>query len=113
MNDIANAAEYDCAQFGALNRFLRQRLLKQLRLLRHGRLLLIENGEQLEFGQPIEICSDLQIRVEVLGWTPRQNKVLVTNHSPDRSTPLTMENLSQGVLVSVADDGKGIELQLQ
>jgi alpha-glucosidase len=54
-----------------------------------------------------------QIRVEVLGWTPRQNKVLVTNHSPDRSTPLTMENLSQGVLVSVADDGKGIELQLQ
>jgi alpha-glucosidase len=54
-----------------------------------------------------------QIRVEVLGWTPRQNKVLVKNHGPDRSTPLAMENLSQGVLVNVADDGKGIELQLQ
>jgi cyclopropane-fatty-acyl-phospholipid synthase len=79
MNDIANTAEYDCAQFGALNRFLRQRLLKQLRLLRHGRLLLIENGEQLEFGQPIEICSDLQIRVEVLD--PAFYRAVVTNGS--------------------------------
>ncbi|MGB8536646.1 MAG: TIM-barrel domain-containing protein [Acidobacteriaceae bacterium] len=54
-----------------------------------------------------------QIRVEVLGWTPRQNKVLVKNHSPDPSIPLAMENLSPGVLVNVADDGKGIELELQ
>jgi cyclopropane-fatty-acyl-phospholipid synthase len=79
MNDIANTAEYDCAQFGALNRFLRQRLLKQLRLLRHGRLLLMENGEQLEFGQPIEICPDLQIRVEVLD--PAFYRAVVSNGS--------------------------------
>jgi alpha-glucosidase len=54
-----------------------------------------------------------QIRVEVLGWTPRQNKVLVKNHGPDHTAPLAMENLSQGVLVTVDDDGKGIDLQLQ
>jgi alpha-glucosidase len=54
-----------------------------------------------------------QIRIEVLGWTPGQNKVQVRNQSPDRNTALAMENLSQGVLVNVADDGKGIELELQ
>jgi alpha-glucosidase len=54
-----------------------------------------------------------QIRVEVFGWTPKQNKVLAKNHSPDRTTPLAMENLSQGVLVNVADDGKGMELEMQ
>jgi alpha-glucosidase len=54
-----------------------------------------------------------QIRVEVLGWTPRQNKVRVKNHNPDDTTPLAMQNLSEGVVVNVADDGKGIELELQ
>jgi alpha-glucosidase len=54
-----------------------------------------------------------QIRVEVFGWEPKQNKVLIKNHSADRATPLEMENLSQGVLVNLADDGKGMELQLQ
>ena len=79
MNDIANTGEYDCAQLGALNRFLRQQLLKQLRLLRHGRLLLMENGEQLEFGQPVENCPDLQIRIEILD--PAFYRAVVTNGS--------------------------------
>ena len=54
-----------------------------------------------------------QIRVEVFGWEPKQNKVLIKNHSADRVTPLEMENLSQGLVVNLADDGKGMELQLQ
>ena len=54
-----------------------------------------------------------QIRVEVIGWTPKQNKVLVKNDSPGRTNPLAMEKFSQGVLVNVPDDGKGIELELQ
>ena len=48
-----------------------------------------------------------------LGGQPKQNKVLVKNQSREPTTPLAMENLSQGVVVNVADDGKGIELQLQ
>jgi alpha-glucosidase len=54
-----------------------------------------------------------QIRVEVFGWEPKQDKVLIKNHSADRATPLEMENRSQGVLFNLADDGKGMELQLQ
>jgi alpha-glucosidase len=54
-----------------------------------------------------------QIRVEVFGWEPKQNKVLIKNQSADRTIPLQMENLPQGVLVNLADDGKGVELQLQ
>jgi alpha-glucosidase len=54
-----------------------------------------------------------QIRVEVFGWEPKQNKGLIKNHSADRATPLEMEKLSQGVLVNLSDDGKGMELQLQ
>jgi alpha-glucosidase len=52
-----------------------------------------------------------QIRVEVFGWEPKQNKVLIKNPSADRA--IQMENLAQGVLVNLADDGKGVELQLQ
>jgi len=58
-----------------------------------------------------------QIRVEVFGWTPRQNKVLIqnrnANHTADRTTSLRTENLPQGVFINVADDGEGMELQLQ
>lgn len=54
-----------------------------------------------------------QIRVEVFGWTPKQNRVLIKDHSADRTAPLAMEHLSQGVFVTVTDDGKGTELQLQ
>jgi hypothetical protein len=51
--------------------------------------------------------------VEVFGWEPKQNKVLIKDHSAERATPLEMENRSKGVLLNLADDGKGMELQLQ
>jgi alpha-glucosidase len=54
-----------------------------------------------------------QIRVEVFGWEPKQNKVLINNHRGERTAPFQMENLSQGVVVNLADDGNGMELQLQ
>jgi alpha-glucosidase len=56
-----------------------------------------------------------QIRVEVFGWAPKQNKVLITANSagPGSSASLAIENLSQGVFVNVPDDGKGMELRLQ
>ena len=52
MNDIAKSAEYECPKLGGFDRFLRQQLLKQLKSLRHGRLLLVDDGGQFEFGQP-------------------------------------------------------------
>ncbi|MEA2259427.1 MAG: hypothetical protein QOJ51_2252, partial [Acidobacteriaceae bacterium] len=54
-----------------------------------------------------------QIRLEVFGWQPKQNKVLIKNQTADRAIPLEMESLPQGVLVNLADDGKGMELQLR
>jgi cyclopropane-fatty-acyl-phospholipid synthase len=66
MNDIADTAEYDCPKSGAFDRFLRQQLVKQLRLLRHGRLLLVDEGGQMEFGQTAAAHPDLQIRMEIL-----------------------------------------------
>jgi cyclopropane-fatty-acyl-phospholipid synthase len=51
MNEIAKTTEYDCPKRGAFDRFLRQQPLSQLKSLRHGRLLLADDGGQLEFGQ--------------------------------------------------------------
>ncbi|HSZ08626.1 MAG TPA: cyclopropane-fatty-acyl-phospholipid synthase family protein [Steroidobacteraceae bacterium] len=66
MNDMANTAEFDRPKLGAFDRFLRRQLLRQLRSLRHGRLLLVDEGGQLEFGQAAASCPDLQIRMEIL-----------------------------------------------
>ena len=77
MNEIASAAGKERAQVGAFDRFLRRQLLNQLRRLRHGRLVLVEGGEQLEFGQSVH--SDLQIRLEILG--PAFYRALVGNGS--------------------------------
>jgi cyclopropane-fatty-acyl-phospholipid synthase len=79
MNNISSIAEFEGTELGALNRFLRQQLLKQLELLRHGRLVLVENGERLEFGEPIGSCSDLQIRIEILD--PTFYRAVVANGS--------------------------------
>ncbi|MEO7206765.1 MAG: cyclopropane-fatty-acyl-phospholipid synthase family protein [Steroidobacteraceae bacterium] len=79
MNDIYNTAEYDCPQLGAFDRLLRQQLLKQLGRLRHGRLLLMEDGGQLEFGQTAAAHPDLQIRIEVLA--PAFYRAVVINGS--------------------------------
>jgi hypothetical protein len=54
-----------------------------------------------------------QIRGEVFGWEPKQNKILIKNHNADGTTPLAMANFPQGVFVNVTDDGKGTELELQ
>jgi alpha-glucosidase len=54
-----------------------------------------------------------QIRVEVFGWEPKQNKVLIKNHTADETAPLAMGKLPQGVFVNLTDDGKGTELELQ
>jgi cyclopropane-fatty-acyl-phospholipid synthase len=79
MNDIVKTAEYDCPQLGAFDRFLRQQLLSQLRLLRHGRLLLEDDGGQLEFGQAAANHPDLKIRIEILD--PAFYRAIVTNGS--------------------------------
>jgi cyclopropane-fatty-acyl-phospholipid synthase len=79
MNEIAKTTEYDCPKRGAFDRFLRQQVLSQLRSLRHGRLLLADDGGQLEFGQAAAIRSDLEIRVEVLD--PAVYRAVATNGS--------------------------------
>lgn len=63
MNDIAKTADYESPGAGAFDRFLRQQLLGQLNQLQHGRLLLTDDGEQLEFG---DATTDLQIHIEIL-----------------------------------------------
>jgi alpha-glucosidase len=50
-----------------------------------------------------------QIHAEIYGWTPKQNRVLING----QTAPLTINNLSQGISVNVADDGKGMEITLQ
>jgi alpha-glucosidase len=49
------------------------------------------------------------IRVEVLGWSPKQNRIQLNG----QTTELPIEKLSQGLSVDLNDDGKGIQLQLQ
>jgi cyclopropane-fatty-acyl-phospholipid synthase len=66
MNEIAKTATYDSARPGAFDRFLRRQLLDQLGQLRHGRVLLTDDGEQLEFGEPAGRHAELQIRMEIL-----------------------------------------------
>jgi cyclopropane-fatty-acyl-phospholipid synthase len=79
MNDIAHTAEYDYLKLGAFDRFLRQQLLKQLKSLRFGRLLLVEDGGQFEFGQSAAIDPDLMIRIEILD--PAFYRAVLTNGS--------------------------------
>jgi alpha-glucosidase len=49
------------------------------------------------------------IRAEIIGWTPKQNKIQLNNQNVE----LPLEKLSQGFSVDLNDDGKGIQLQLQ
>ncbi len=76
MNDIAKTAEYESRRTGAFDRFLRQQLLGQLSQLRHGRLLLTDDGEPLEFG---DAAADLQIHMEILD--PAFYRAVATNGS--------------------------------
>lgn len=79
MNDIAKTADYFSAGLSAFDRFLRQQLLRQLGQLRHGRLLLADEGGQLEFGRAAASRPDLQVRIEILH--PEFYRTVVTNGS--------------------------------
>jgi alpha-glucosidase len=50
-----------------------------------------------------------EIRAEVYGWTPKQNRVQIN----DRTAPLPVEQLPHGFFVTVADQGNGAELRIQ
>ena len=63
MNEIAKTADYESPRTGSFDRFLRRQLLGQLSQLRHGGLLLTDDGEQLQFG---DTTADLQIRMNIL-----------------------------------------------
>lgn len=63
MNDIAKAAGYESPRMGGFDRLLRRQLLGQLSQLRHGGLLLTEDGEQLPFG---DAAAELQIRMDIV-----------------------------------------------
>ena len=79
MNDFAKTADCDSPRTGVVDRFLRQQLLSQLARLRHGRLSLVDDGEQLEFGEPAASHPDLQIRMEILD--PAFYRAIATNGS--------------------------------
>lgn len=66
MNEIATHIDRETAPLGALDRFLRQRLLGRMRDLRHGRLILQDASGTVELGAPASAPSDLQIRLQVL-----------------------------------------------
>ncbi|KZC16890.1 cyclopropane-fatty-acyl-phospholipid synthase [Rhodanobacter sp. FW510-R12] len=66
MNDIATTLAGENAPFGAIDRFLRQQLLRRLRGLRHGRLLLMDACGTVELGDPAGAHPDLSIQLRVL-----------------------------------------------
>ncbi len=66
MNGIAKPAIDDArAEFGAFDRFLRQRLIAQMAQLRHGRLQLRDALGTVELGEPADRDCDLHIRIDV------------------------------------------------
>lgn len=66
MNGIAKPALDDVrAEFGAFDRFLRQRLIAQMAQLRHGRLQLRDALGTVELGEPAHRDCDLHIRIDV------------------------------------------------
>lgn len=66
MNDIATTGMDEAISLGAIDSFLRQQLLGQMRGLRHGRLVLQDACGTVELGDPASSHPDLQIHVEVL-----------------------------------------------
>jgi alpha-glucosidase len=49
------------------------------------------------------------IRVEIYGWSPKQGKILV-NREPV-SSPI--DHQDQGIWITIADDGKGAEVEIE
>jgi cyclopropane-fatty-acyl-phospholipid synthase len=58
--DTVHAADY-----GALDRFLRKRLIARMSRLRHGRLMLRDALGTVELGEPAHVDTDLCIRIDV------------------------------------------------
>jgi cyclopropane-fatty-acyl-phospholipid synthase len=66
MNGIAKPAFDDTrVEFGAFDRFLRQRLIAQMAQLRHGRLQLRDALGTVELGEAPDVDCDLNIRIDV------------------------------------------------
>lgn len=66
MNEIAKPALDDTrAEFGAFDRFLRQRLIAQMSQLRHGRLQLHDALGTVALGEPAGSDCDLDIHIKV------------------------------------------------
>jgi cyclopropane-fatty-acyl-phospholipid synthase len=66
MNDLATRIDATAAaDYGALDRFLRGRLIAQMSRLRHGRLTLCDALGTVELGEPAHVDTDLRIRIEV------------------------------------------------
>jgi cyclopropane-fatty-acyl-phospholipid synthase len=66
MNDVARHADaLPVADYGALDRFLRQRLIAQMSQLQHGRLVLCDALGTVELGEPTQAETDLRIRIDV------------------------------------------------
>lgn len=65
MNTTASALQRPAAGYGAGTRFLRKRLLAQMRGLEHGRLVLEDALGRVEFGPPAEQRPRLQVRLSV------------------------------------------------
>ena len=78
MNDIANTATVGAAGFGSFDRFLRQRLLKQLEPIRHGHLTLDDACGRVEIGANPD-TADLRIHVRV--FDPGFYRALAANGS--------------------------------
>ncbi|MEO5829892.1 MAG: cyclopropane-fatty-acyl-phospholipid synthase family protein [Rhodanobacter sp.] len=66
MNEIATRINHRTTAFGGMDRFLRRQLLKQMRGLRHGRLVLQDACGTVELGDPASAHADLQIHLQVL-----------------------------------------------
>jgi cyclopropane-fatty-acyl-phospholipid synthase len=64
MNDLVRTAETGTG-YGALDRFLRQRLIAQMAQLRQGRILLRDALGTEILGEPADTAVDLEIRIEV------------------------------------------------
>jgi cyclopropane-fatty-acyl-phospholipid synthase len=79
MDDVAHSAQYDRPRLGIVDRILRQQVHKQLKSLSRGRLLLVEAGRQLEFGQTASLHAEPNVRLEILD--PAFYRAVVTNGS--------------------------------
>lgn len=66
MNDLATRIDDAVsAEFGALDRALRKRLLARMARLRHGRIVLRDALGTVELGEPAHVAVDLHVRIDV------------------------------------------------